>query len=199
MGDAALSPDELEELQPYDPAQSKQLIQAATGQDTIRIKVMYPAESAIEQHNQVLPIWREQMQAAGFELDEDPQPFATWLDNYTKREYDCSLALNQVYEYPEFNIDFQHSQGPARNNIYAIGVGELYPEIDAEIDRVKGITEAEEFYAAIKDLQRLIYEKGPTFVPFVTWNAFTLYNARVKNIPQGLGASGLYVNNWWVA
>ncbi len=34
-------------------------------------------------------------------------------------------------------MDFQHSEGPARNNIYAIGVGKLYPEIDAEIDRVK--------------------------------------------------------------
>jgi len=198
MGDAALSPDELEELQPHDPAQSRQLIQAATGQDTIRIKVMYPAESAIEQHNQVLPIWREQMKAAGFELDEDPQPFPTWLDNYTKLEYDSSLALNQVYEYPEFNMDFQHSEGPARNNIYSTGVGRLYPEIDAEIDRVKSITDAEEFYAAIKDLQRLIYEKGPTFIPFVTWNQFTLYHPRVKNIPTGLGASGLYVNDWWV-
>jgi peptide/nickel transport system substrate-binding protein len=198
QGEAALPPDELERLQPYDPQQSRELIRAATGQDTIRIKVMYPAESAIEQHNQHLPIWREQMAAAGFELDEDPQPFATWLDNYTKLEYDCSLALNQIYEYPEFNMDFQHSEGPARNNIYATGVGRLYPEIDAEIDRVKGLTDAEEFYAAIKDLQRLIYEKGPTFIPFVTWNSFTLYHPRVKNIPTGLGGSGLFVNTWYL-
>ena len=198
QGEAALSPDELEQLQPYDPEQSKQLIKAATGQDTLRIKVMYPAESAIEQHSQHLPIWREQMRAAGFELDEDPQPFATWLDNYTKLEYDSSLALNQVYEYPEFNLDWQHSEGPARNNIYATGVGRLYPEIDAEIDRVKSITDPEEFYAAIKEWQRMVYEKGPTFLPFVTWNAFTLYHPRVKNIPTGIGASGLYVNDWWL-
>jgi ABC-type transport system substrate-binding protein len=198
QGEAALSPDELEELQPYDPQKSRELIRAATGQDTIKVKVMYPADSAIEQHNQHLPIWREQMAAAGFELEEDPQPFATWLDNYTKLEYDCSLALNQIYEYPEFNMDFQHSEGPARNNIYATGVGRLYPEIDAEIDRVKGLTDAEEFYAAIKDLQRLIYEKRPTFVPFVTWNAFTLYHPRVKNLPTGLGGSGLFVNTWYL-
>jgi ABC-type transport system substrate-binding protein len=198
QGEAALSPDELEELQPYDPQKSRELIRAATGQDTIKVKVMYPADSAIEQHNQHLPIWREQMAAAGFELEEDPQPFATWLDNYTKLEYDCSLALNQIYEYPEFNMDFQHSEGPARNNIYATGVGRLYPEIDAEIDRVKGLTDAEEFYAGIKDLQRLIYEKGPTFVPFVTWNAFTLYHPRVKNLPTGLGGSGLFVNTWYL-
>ncbi len=198
MGAFAFTDDELAKLQPYDPAKSKALIKAATGNDTVKVKVMWPADTDIEQHKLHLPIWLEQMKAAGFEVEPDALPFPTWLDNYTNLKYDASLSLNQIYEYPEFNIDFQHSEGPARNNIYAIGVGKLYPEIDANIDKVKSTTDHEEFVKAIKDLQKLIYEKGPTFLPFVTPYNFTLYNQRVKNIPSGIGSSGNFVNTWYL-
>ena len=50
----------------------------------------------------------------------------------------------------------------------------------------------------IKDLQKLIYEKGPTFVPFVSPYSFTLYQSRVRSIPDGIGASGLFVNTWYL-
>jgi peptide/nickel transport system substrate-binding protein len=198
MGDLALPEDERDELQKYDPAMSKQLINAATGSDTIKIKFMYPAESVIQEHSLHLPIFLEQLRAAGFEVEEDPQAFATWLDNYTNKNYEASLSLNQVYEYPEFNMDFQHSEGPARNNIYAVGVGKLYPEIDAKIDSVKQTTDPEEFKTGMHDLQRLIYEKGPSFLPFVSPYSFTMYQKYVKNIPQGLGSSGLWLNTFYI-
>lgn len=198
LGDIALPDDERDELQKYDPQMSKELIRAATGNDTVKIKVMYPADSTIEEHNLHLPIWLQQMRDAGFEVEEDPQAFATWLDNYTNLNYDCSLALNQVYEIAEFPMDFQHSEGPARNNIYAIGVGELYPEIDAKIDEVKQITDPEEFKTAMWEFQRLVYEKGPTFLPLVSPYSFTLYQKSVKNVPQGIGGSGLFVNTWYI-
>jgi ABC-type transport system substrate-binding protein len=131
-------------------------------------------------------------------VTEDPQSFGTWLDNYTKINYDASLSLNQVYEYAEFNMDFQHSEGPARNNIYTIGTGKLDPTIDAEIDRVKTLTNHEEFVKAMHDLQIKIYEKGPAFLPLVSPYSFTLFQARVKGYPQGTGASALYVNDWYL-
>lgn len=198
LGDIGLPDDERDELQAYDPAKSKQLINAATGQDTIDITVMFPAESAIEEHNLILPIWLEQMAAAGFNVKQEPQDFAAWLDNYTNLNYDASLALNQVYEYAEFNMDWQHTEGPARNNIYAKGVGSLYPDIDAEIDRVKTLTDPEEFKTGMHDLQRRIYEVGPTFLPLVSPYSFTLYQPYVKAIPEGIGSSGLWVNTWYL-
>jgi peptide/nickel transport system substrate-binding protein len=127
LGDYALPPDELEKLQGWDPQKSKDMIKAATGKDTLDINVMWPADSIIEEHNQHLPIWLQQMADAGFNVGKDPQAFGTWLDNYTNLKYDASLALNQVYEYAEFEMDFEHSEGPARNHIYTIGVGALYP------------------------------------------------------------------------
>jgi peptide/nickel transport system substrate-binding protein len=199
QGELAFSDDELAQLQPYDPAKSRALIKAATGQDTVKVKVMWPADTDIEQHKLHLPIWLEQMRAAGFDVEADPQPIATWLDNATNVKYDASLSLNQVYEYAEFNLDFEHSEGPARNNIYAIGVGKLYPEIDKAIDDVKSISNHEEFVKAIKDLQRLIYEKGPTFIPIVSPYSFTLFQSRVRSIPQGIGGSSLFVNTWYLA
>lgn len=198
LGDLALPEDELKKYQYYDPAKAKELIKAATGQDTLKIKVMWPAESTIEEHNLHLPIWLEQMKAAGFEVEAEALAFGTWLDRYTNRDYDASLALNQIYEYAEFNLDFQHSEGPARNNIYTYGTGAVDPAIDAEIDRVKGVTDPEEFVKAIRALQVQIYERGPAFLPLVSPYSFTLFQDYVKNYPQGLGASALYTNNWWL-
>lgn len=195
LGDYALPPEELQKLQPYDPKQSKDLIKAATGNDTVDVTVMWPADSIIEEHNLHLPIWLQQMQEAGFNVKKDPQAFTTWLDNYTNLKYDASLALNQVYEYAEFEMDFEHSEGPARNKIYSIGIGALYSEIDAAIDESKGITDPAAQAKKVQDLQRMIYDKGPMFLPLVTPYAYTLYQPYVKNIPTGIGtASALYLN-----
>ncbi|HZP57506.1 MAG TPA: ABC transporter substrate-binding protein [Dehalococcoidia bacterium] len=198
LGDYALPPDEVAKLQPYDPKGARDLIKAATGKDTVDVTFMWPADSIIEEHNQHLPIWLQQMQDAGFNVNKDPQAFTTWLDNYTNLKYDASLALNQVYEYAEFEMDFEHSEGPARNHIYTIGVGALYPEIDAAIDESKGITDPEQQAAKVRDVQRQIYDKGPMFYPLVTPFSFTLYQPYVKNIPTGLGASGLFLNTTWL-
>jgi ABC-type transport system substrate-binding protein len=198
LGDIGLPKDERDELQKYDPQMSKDLIRAVTGEDTIQIKMMYPSESEIEEHSLHLPIFLQQLRQAGFEVQEEPQAFGTWLENYTNMNYDCSLALNQVYEYAEFLMDFQHSEGPARNNIYAVGVGALYPDIDEDIDRVKGITDPEEFQTAMHGLQRRIYEVGPTFLPLVSPYSFTLYQKNVKGIPSGIGSSGLWVNTFYI-
>jgi peptide/nickel transport system substrate-binding protein len=198
MGALAFGDNDLKTLQPYDPAKAKALIKAATGNDTVDVKIMWPADSDIEQHKLHLPIFLEQMKAAGFNVQADAQPFATWLDNYTNIKYSASLSLNQVYETAEFDLDFQHSEGPARNNIYAIGVGKLYPEIDKAIDASKATTDPDAFTKSVLDLQKLIYSKGPTFLPFVTPYTFNLYAERVKNIPQGLGSSALWVNTWYL-
>ena len=53
-------------------------------------------------------------------------------------------------------------------------------------------------FKAIKDLQKLIYDKGPTFIPFVSPYTFTLYQSRVRSIPQGIGLSGFFVNTWYL-
>jgi ABC-type transport system substrate-binding protein len=199
LGDYALPADELAKLQPWDPQKSKQMISAATGgKDTIDISVMWPADSIIEEHNQHLPIWLQQMSDAGFNVNKDPQAFATWLDNYTNLKYDASLALNQVYEYAEFEMDFEHSEGPARNHIYTIGVGSIYPEIDQAIDDSKAVTDPVEQAKKVQDVQRQIYAKGPMFLPIVTPYSFTLYQPYVKSIPVQIGASSLFLSTTYL-
>lgn len=198
LGDFALPQSELDDLQKYDPAESKKLLESAGLTLPVDVKIMYPANTIIEEHNDHLPIFLQQMRDAGFNVQEDAQPFGTWLDNYTNIQYDASLALNQVYEYAEFNMDWQHSEGPARNNIYGIGVGKLYPEIDAAIDESKSVTDPEEFPKKVQEVQRQIYDVGPGFLPIVSPYSFTLYQPYVKNIPEGLGSTGLFLNNWWL-
>ena len=196
QGPFALPESELETLQPFDPALSRQLLTEAGHELPLKIKVMFPASSAVQEHDKHLPIWLEQMRAAGFEVDQDAQDLLTWLDNYETKNYDASLALNQVYETPEVPLDFHHSRGPAGAETFATGIQDA--EVDAAIEAAKRITEPEELVDAIHDVQRLIYDKGPAFLPIVSPLNTTLYWNFVKNIPVGLGATGLLINDWWL-
>ncbi len=197
-GPFALDEDELEELQPYDPQRARDLIKDAIGNDTIRIKVMYPTGTDIEFHAEHLPIWKQQMQDAGFELDEEALDFGTWLGRYTVVDYDSSFSLNQVYELAETALDWQHSQGPMGDANFGIGIGVLYPEVDEAIRKSKETASLEEAAERVKDAQRLCYEKGPGFLPLVSWITYTLYQPFVKNITPGLRGAGQSLNNTWL-
>jgi ABC-type oligopeptide transport system substrate-binding subunit len=137
------------------------------------------------------------MENAGFRIKQTPLDLGGWLTAYRAKDYDASLSLNQIYETAEIPLDFQHSKGPAGSDIYATGLQD--PEIDAIIDATKSITDFDERVAAIQDAQRTIYEAGPAFLPFVTPFSRTLYWNYVKDVPTGLGSTGLFLTqNMWV-
>ncbi len=198
LGDFALPPEELEQLQPYDPARSRQLIRDATGEDTIRVGMMYPAASSIQFHDQHLPIFLQQMHDAGFEIDQEPLDFTTWLSRYISVDYNASLSLNQVYETAETPLDWHSSQGPQGDGQFGIGIGALYPEVDEAIMDSKRVVDLDQQAEAVRDAQRLIYEKGPAFLPIMSWNAFVLRHPFVRDWYPGLGKAGLYLNDWWL-
>ncbi len=196
----ALDPEELAQLQPYDPQRSRQLIRAATGEDTVSMKLLYPANMDAQFHKQHLPIFLQQMREAGFDVQEDPQELTTWLTDYTQVDYDASLSLNQFYETAEIPLDFHSSRGPLADEAYAIGIGSLYPEVDEAILDSKRTVEPEAHKEKVKEAQRLIYEKGPAFLPIFTWIDFNVYHSFVKNYPstRGLGTTDLFLTDWWL-
>jgi ABC-type transport system substrate-binding protein len=152
---------------------------------------MYPGGSTIEEHDKHLPIFLKQMEDAGFELEQDVQDFATWLDNYTNKNYDLSFSLNQTYETPGFILDWEHSNGPGGSSVYCNGLED--PELDAELEHAKTLTDPEEIVEEYHRLQRKIYDLGPVFVPIVSPYSRTLYWDFVKDVPQGLSTAGNYV------
>ncbi len=198
LGPYALDQEELEELQPHDPARSRELIREATGKDRIRISVMYPTGIDIEFHSEHVPIFLQQMKEAGFDIDKEPLDLGTWLAREAAVDYDASLAPNQIYETAEITLDWHLSVGPTANSQYIIGLGKLYPEIDEAILNSKRTTDPEEHVKRVLDAQRLIYEKGPAYLPIMSWISYTLYHDFVKNVPIGLGNTGGYVNTWWL-
>ena len=199
LGDFALPPEELETLQPFNPEESKRLIREATGEDTISIKLIYPVTN-IQFHDLHLPIFLRQMKDAGFDIQEDAQAFQNWLQNYQDVNYDASLSPNQIYEIPEVNLDFHASQGPQGDGNFAVGIGALFPEIDAAITDSKNTADADELVAKVQEVQRMIYDKGPAFLPIFSWQDFDVYHDNVKNHPdlQGLGGAWRYFNDWWL-
>jgi peptide/nickel transport system substrate-binding protein len=198
LRDFALDPEELETLQPYDPARSRQLIQDATGEDTIKIKVMYPTGVDIFYHAEHMPIWRQQMQDAGFELEEEALDMGSWLGKYTVVDYDSSFSLNQVYDLPDTTLNWHHSLGVQGDENFGIGVGALYPEVDEAIQSSKQTADLEVASERVKEAQRLIYEKGPAYLPIVSWLSYSLSQPFVKNITPGLRGAGQFLNDTWL-
>ena len=192
----ALEPDELDQLQPYDPARSRELIRAATGEDSVTIKLLYPSNMDAQFHKQHLPIFLNQMREAGFDIEEDPQDLTNWLADFTQVNYNSSLSLNQFYETAEIPLDFQSSQGPLADELYAIGVGALHPEVDEAILDSKRTVDPEQHKEKVKEAQRLVYEKGPTFLPIFTWVDFNVYHGFPNT--RGLGTTSLFLSDWWL-
>ncbi len=196
VGDYALPPEELDELQKFDPELSQQLLRQAGFDLPLKVKVIFPSGIEIQELNSHIPIFLEHMRAAGFEVEQDPLDLGTWIDRFTDKNYSMSLGLNQIYETPETPLNFHHSRGPLGDNIYATGLQD--PEIDAEIDRVKTITDPEALVQAVHDVQRTIYAAGPMFLPIVSAFNLELFWDFVKNYPANIGQTQRLINDWWL-
>ena len=193
-GSYAYQGDELKKKQPYDVAESKKLVAALGG---LKVKMMYPNASPIEEHDKHLPIFLEQMKAAGIEIEQDPQEFSTWLENYRTLNYVFSFSLNQIYDTPEVALDFHISGGPLTDRSYVVGIGDA--EIDAAVAKTKQTLDFEARKTAVLAAQDLIYSKDPAFLPLVSPVTYTVFNkTKVNNIVAGIGGTATLVNTEWL-
>ncbi len=187
---------ETDARQKYDPKKSKDLIKAATGNDTVKVKITYPI-SDIQFHDKHLPIFLKQIRDAGFDVQEDPKDFTGWLGDYTDVKYDASLSLNQIYETPEIVLDWQHSKGPAGDDHFMRGVGLIHPEVDDAIINSKRATTLDDLVKRIKDAQDAVYKVGPSFLPIMSWYTYTNYWNFVKNV-HVLGDTATFLSDQWL-
>ncbi len=194
-GAYAFRGDELKQVQPFDLAEAKKLVEAVGG---IKVKMMYPASSNIQQHDKHLPIFLEQMKAAGIEIEQDPKDFGTWYSDYQTLNYTMSLSLNQSYETPEVPIDAHSKGGPLSDRSFFIGLNDA--EIEAAILKTKTTLDLEAQIQAVRDAQKVIYSKGPTWLPLVTPFSYGAYSKKVHNIPSGVGGvtGGLVSSSSWI-
>jgi peptide/nickel transport system substrate-binding protein len=194
LGAYALSADELDQTyQPFDLEEAKQLVQQVGG---IRFKMMYPAGTTIEDHGAHLPIFLGQMANAGIQIDQDPQSFAVWIGNYHEMNYDCSLALNQLYETPELPLLMHTGGGPFGDNSYIQGLGD--PDIEAAVKKANTQLDVPARIEAVHDAQKVIYDKDPIMLPLVTPVDHYVYPGSVRNITTGIGTSNYLLNDFWL-
>jgi peptide/nickel transport system substrate-binding protein len=194
MGAYALPAGELnQQYQRFDPAEARALIEAAGG---LRLQMIYPASAAILEHESHLPIFVEQMRAAGIEIDHRPLDLGSWIETFRKRDYDCSLSLNQQYETPEVPLAFHAKDGPFGDRTYVAGLG--VAEIDAAIDRAGSTVDFDERVEAVHEAQRVIYGHVPLIHNLVTPYNHLAWRRVVKNIPTGIGTSSFLVNTMWL-
>ena len=194
LKDFALPPEELERLQPFNPGEARALLRGATGDDAIDIDVVFPVTDD-EFLDKTMPIFVQQMGEAGFNVKQEALDLGEWLARYQAIDYTATLALNQVYETAEIPLDFHSADGPQGGQGFATGIGALYPEVEEAILASKRAADPAEHARLVLDAQRLIYSKAPAALPIMSWTNYSLYQPFVRNVPRGLGSTGLYLTN----
>ena len=189
----AFSAQELEELQPFDVAEARSLVEALGG---LKVKLVYPSGSTVALHSSHVPIFVEQLKAANIDVDDTPLEFAAWLSTYRVRDYEMSLGLTQVIETPEQPLNWHTSNGPLGDRSFGVGLGD--PDIDAAIEKTKTVLDVEAGVKAVRDAQTLIYAKDLVFLPLVSGYSYNAYSNKVHNLPSGIGATALFVNSVWI-
>jgi len=193
LGDYALPPDELEQLQPYDLDEARRLVQEVGG---VRFTMMYPANTPVLEHDKHLPVFVNQMRQAGIIVDEDPQDFGRWVENLRNVEYQCTLNLNQIYETPEIPLAMHTADGPFGDGTFLRGLGD--PEIEAAVAATTRDYDVDERVRLVREAQRVIYAKDPVTLALVTPYQHLVWQHSVKNIPAGIGTSSYLVNTMWM-
>ncbi|MBI5289795.1 MAG: ABC transporter substrate-binding protein [Chloroflexi bacterium] len=189
----AFSAQELEELQPFDVAEARSLVEALGG---LKVKLVYPAATNVALHSSHVPIFVEQLKAANIDIDDSPLEFTAWLATYRSRDYEMSLGLTQVIETPEQPLNWHTSNGPLGDRSFGVGIGD--PDIDKAIENTKTILDVDARVKAVRDAQKLIYAKDPTFLPLVSGYNYNAYSNKVHNLPAGIGATALFVHSVWI-
>jgi peptide/nickel transport system substrate-binding protein len=192
-GTYAFTEAELEELQPFDVAEARSLVEAIGG---LRVKMVYPAQTNLALHSSHVPVFLEQMKAANIEIEDTPLEFTNWLATYRRRDYEMSLGLTQIIETPEQPLNWHTSLGPTGDRSYGVGIGDA--EIDAAIEKTKTTLDLEARIAAVRDAQKLIYAKDPAFLPLVSGYSYNAYSQRLHNLPTGIGSTSFLVNTMWL-
>ena len=193
LGSYALPPDELETLQPFDLDEAKRLVEEVGG---VRMRVTYPANTPILEHDRHMPIFIKQMRDAGIEVEDDAQVFTQWVITLRELNYQCTLNLNQIYETPEIPLAIHSKNGPFGDGTYLRGMDD--PDIEAAISRASTALETEERVQLVQEAQRVIYRKDPISLPLVTPYVHTAWRKNVKNIPAGVGTSWFVLNTFWI-
>jgi peptide/nickel transport system substrate-binding protein len=193
LGSYALPPEELATLQPYDVEEARRLVSEVGG---IRLRLMYPAGAVILEHDAHVPIFLDQMRQAGIEVEEDPQPFSTWVENIKELDYDCTLNLNQIYETPEIPLGIHTSSGPFGDGTYLRGLGD--PEIERAVEGVNRELDTARRIELVHEAQRVIYAKDPVSLPLVSPINNIAWRRSVKNIPTGIGTTSFLINTYWL-
>lgn len=194
LGSYALPDEELASTyQPFNLEEARSLVEEVGG---IKFKMMYPANTTIQEHTQHLSIFVQQMREANIQVEEVPLEFTNWITGYQQIDYDSSLALNQIYETPELPLLFHTTGGPFSDRTYIQGLGDA--EIDAAVAKANTQLDADARLEAVHDAQKLIYSKDPSFLPLVGPYLHMVYSKKLHNIPAGIGTTSYSLANYWL-
>jgi peptide/nickel transport system substrate-binding protein len=190
FGEYALDPEELAQLQPFDPDEARALFSAAgvTG-----FSFVYPVSGDT---NEYVTILARQLAAVGVEVTPVPLDPTTWLDGYIRSMHTASLSLNQSYKTPDAALLWHRSGGPTGSGQYATGYGTA--ELDRLIDAAATTLDEPERIEVYQEAQRTVLESDPAFLNIFNLRQHALHFEDIHGLDPGPGHMGefLYRQVW---
>ena len=179
FGEYALSQEELEQLQPFDPQEAADLFQAA---GVTQISFVHPTSATMPDYVNILV---QQLENIGLQVRPEPLDAGTWVAGYFGSQHEASFSLNQSYKTPDQALLWYRTGGITGGGQYATG---LYSEaLDEVIDDAASTMDPDERVEAYHEAQRAIFETDPAFLNVFNVTGNTVFYDDVKGLSPGPG------------
>lgn len=176
----ALTPEEAEKLQPYNPEKAKQLLAEAGYPDGITTKLLVTngySDTVVREAQWV----QQDLEKVGIKAEIDMQDYATYFTkSFAGKRYAIGAGLQTPWlTADDYLMSMWHSKGT--RNWFNIAD----PTLDKMIEEQRGITDTGKREAALEEIQRYILANVANPYILYVYHTIVLY--------------GSYVNNSWPA
>jgi peptide/nickel transport system substrate-binding protein len=188
----ALSPDEVQKLQPFDPAQAKKLLAEAGYPDGFTTKMIVTngySDTVVREAQWV----QEDLAKVGIKVEIDMQDYATY---FTKSWAGKDYAMGAGLQTPWLTADdMLISQWYSKGGRNWFNIND--PQLDQSILAQRAVQDPGKRQDALKDVQRYIIEKVSNPLPLYIYESIILYGGYMHGIhPQPDYGSRDYMNMW---
>jgi len=191
-GSKALPKEEIEAAYQRDVTKAKSLLSAA-GAEGLQFTLSF---NSVPEQADLASIVKSNLAEAGITVDLAPQELGTWGAALFGGDFQATLFQQLPYLGAEFSLEFHHSHGYSRSDVFYYGVDD--PEVDALIEGTREVLDEQKRLERWWTAQRLILKRhGPMltlYQPYGYWVAMDF----IKGYTPTAYGFGLYKYDYWL-
>lgn len=172
----------------HDPAETKKLIQAATGSDTVTMKMTGNVDRYGAAAQQAWELWADLMRPSGFNVELVFQEYGSYIQSTYLGDMTEGIAIGPLIGSPRDPNDIfsrNYESSSPRNNWGGTPIDEM-PDLDADFAKQRTIFDVEQRVSFIQDIQRKMAE-SMLIVPYTGSSGFGYVQPWVENYHDKIG------------